>query len=195
MIRFQGVWKRYGRRVALRELDLELPRAAALLVRGPNGGGKSTCLKLMAGLAVPDRGAITVDSIRVGYLGHWPQLMPALSARENLRYQCALYGVDDAAIGPALARVDADAYADVAVAGLSRGMQQRVALARLLAVDADLWVLDEAETGLDAAGRDCLDALVREARRAGRTVVAATHVDFPALADAPVLELREGRRA
>ncbi len=96
MIRARGVAKRYGEKLALRRLDLDLPDGAFLVVTGPNGSGKTTLLRLVAGLAVPSEGTITVDATRaqIGFLGHEPLVYRELTALENLDLYGRLYRVE-----------------------------------------------------------------------------------------------------
>jgi heme exporter protein A len=193
VIRLAGVWKRYGRRPALRDIDLELTAGARLVLRGANGSGKSTLLKIIGGLALPDRGQVERRTRRVAYLGHHAQLLPSLTVRENLRYQAGLYGLAQGALETGMARFGVAHFADLPVRALSRGMQQRVSLARVAALDADLWLLDEADTGLDVEGRDLLATLLLEATAAGKTLVASVHAPLAGLDGDRELTLSEGR--
>lgn len=193
MIRLVGVWKRYGRRPALRGLDLEVRAGETVVLRGANGSGKSTVLKILAGLALPDRGEVYRDYRRAAFLGHHAQLLPSLTVRENLRYQAGLYGLPASDFEAGMVRFGVDRFADVPVRALSRGMQQRVSLARVAALQADLWLLDEADTGLDDEGRALLAALLGEARVAGRTLVASVHTPLDGMGGAREIQLSEGR--
>lgn len=193
MIRLAGVWKRYGRRPALRGIDLDLPAGSRTILRGANGSGKSTLLKLMAGLALPDRGTVARDARRVAYLGHHAQLLPSLTVRENLRYQAGLYRLPAAELEAGMARFGVAAFADLPVRALSRGMQQRVSLARVAALRAELWLLDEADTGLDADGRALLAGLLAEASAAGHTLVASVHAPLDGLTADRDITLGDGR--
>ncbi len=195
MIRLAGVWKRYGRRPALRDVDLELAAGARLVLRGANGSGKSTLLKIIGGLALPDRGQVERRARRIAYLGHYAQLLPSLTVRENLRYQAGLYGLEQRVLESGMARFGVAAFADLPVRSLSRGMQQRVSLARVAALDADLWLLDEADTGLDAEGRELLADLLREAAGAGKTLIASVHAPLAGLDGNRELTLIEGQIA
>lgn len=195
MIRLVGVWKRYGRRPALRGLDLEVRAGETVVLRGANGSGKSTVLKILAGLALPDRGEVHRECRRAAFLGHHAQLLPSLTVRENLRYQAGLYGLPASDLEAGMARFGVDRFADLPVRALSRGMQQRVSLARVAALQADLWLLDEADTGLDVEGRGLLAALLGEARAAGRTLVASVHAPLDGMAGAREIQLSEGRAA
>jgi heme ABC exporter ATP-binding subunit CcmA len=178
MIRARDVAKRYGERLALRSLDLELPSGGFLVVTGPNGSGKTTLLRLLAGLAVPSEGTLTVEATRaeIGFLGHEPLVYRELSALENLDLYGRLYRVGERReqIGMLLERFGLWHVRHDRVSTLSRGMTQRLALCRALLHEPKLLVLDEPFTALDASGADLLDAQLADLRRA-RTFVVSTH--------------------
>ena len=179
--------RRFGRRWAVRNVSAAFAAGELTVVVGHNGAGKSTLLAMLAGLLEPTEGAITALGMplhgfppralraRFGVLGHQPFVYPELTGRENLALIAGLYRRSSAAIAPLLVRVDLDLAADRPARTYSRGMVQRLALARMLLQDADLWLLDEPTTGLDTAGRAfVLDAL-GAARARGRCVVCVTH--------------------
>lgn len=184
------VSRRFGRRWVVRHVSATFRFGELATVIGHNGAGKSTLLALLAGLLRPTAGAITILGeplngfmpralrARVGVLGHQPFVYPELTGRENLELIARLYGRplgDGGAVDALLARVDLELAAARPVRTYSRGMVQRLALARMLLQDADLWLLDEPTTGLDTAGRAfVLDAL-GEARARGCCVVCVTH--------------------
>ncbi len=178
MIRARGVAKRYGEKLALRRLDLDLPDGAFLVVTGPNGSGKTTLLRLVAGLAVPSEGTITVDATRaqIGFLGHEPLVYRELTALENLDLYGRLYRVEERRerIGMLLERFDLWDARHERVSAFSRGMTQRLALCRVLLHEPALLVLDEPFTALDADGAGLLDAQLADLRRE-RTFVVSTH--------------------
>jgi heme exporter protein A len=203
----RGLEKRFGPAVALAGLDLDLPAGHALAVLGPNGAGKSTLLRLVAGLSRPSAGSLTIDGslshrrevrARVGYVGHATLLYAALTARENLVFAGRLYDVPDPA-GRAealLAEEGLGAAADRPVGGFSRGMAQRVAIARGLVHDPPVVLLDEPFTGLDRRAAERLAGRLAALREAGRTLLLVTHDVARAarLADA-ALVLTRGRVA
>ncbi|MBD0329704.1 MAG: ATP-binding cassette domain-containing protein [Thermoleophilia bacterium] len=178
MIRARALSKRFGTRVALAGLDLDVPRGGFLLVTGRNGSGKTTLLRLLAGLAAPTGGALEVatERARVGFLAHEPLLYRQLTAVENLDLYARLYRVAERRerIGMLLERFDLwDARHDP-VGTFSRGMLQRLALCRTLLHEPELLLLDEPFNALDVEGATLLDREL-EAARGERTLVVATH--------------------
>jgi heme exporter protein A len=175
------VHHRYGSLLALRPLDLVVPRGERVAVLGGNGAGKSTLLRLLAGVSLATGGEIRIlglsprrDRLRlrsaVGYLSHQPGLYPQLTALENLQFFCGLHGLPREQALVALQRVDLESSAYRRTCDLSRGLQQRLALARSVLHDPHLLVLDEPDASLDAAGRSLLSDLAY-----GRTLILATH--------------------
>ncbi len=181
-----GLEKEFGPVRALRGLDFEVDRGSTLAVVGPNGAGKSTLLRILAGLARPTRGNLIVQGeiahqrsarSRVGYIGHATLLYPELTARENLLFTANLYGVSNPE-QRSDQLLESQGLADVGnrlVAGFSRGMAQRVAIARGLVHDPSLVLLDEPFTGLDRKAAKQLVSELQNVRAGGRTVVVVTH--------------------
>ncbi|MCC6848068.1 MAG: heme ABC exporter ATP-binding protein CcmA [Deltaproteobacteria bacterium] len=183
-----AVGKAFGRAVVLRDVTLRIDAGEAVAVFGPNGAGKSTMLRLFAGLTAPTSGRLRAFGVagpdpavrrRVGLVAHQSFLYPDLTARENLRFYARMFGLDDAdeRVRTWLDRVALAEAAARPVRLFSRGMEQRLALARALIHDPELVILDEPWTGLDAASADWLVGLLRDLRGRGRTLVVATH-DF-----------------
>lgn len=168
-------------------VDLSVARGEIVLLEGPNGAGKTSILRLCAGLLPIVRGEGTVCGIdiangrdqlgrHVGLLGHRNGLYLDLTAGENVRFWGATVGATDAEVEAAMARLGLSGrLRDVAVKRLSAGQRRRTALACLVARRAELWLLDEPHAGLDAAGRDELDATLTDAARSGATVLVASH--------------------
>jgi heme ABC exporter ATP-binding subunit CcmA len=166
---------------------LRVDRGEIVLLRGPNGAGKTSLLRLCAALLPVERGAGHVlgfdlateaDLVRprVGLLGHHNGLYRDLTVAENVAFWGATVGASTEEVRAAMARLAvAGRLADVAVRSLSAGQKRRVALACLVARRAELWLLDEPHAGLDAAGRDELDDVLRQAAAAGATVLVASH--------------------
>ena len=178
MIRARGLEKRYGRKRALRGVDLDLAPGGFLVVTGPNGSGKTTLLRLCAGLALPSGGTLEIvpDRARVGFLGHEGLLYRDLTALENLDLYGRLYRVPERRerIGMLLGRFGLWDARNERVSAFSRGMVQRLSLCRAFLHDPDLLVLDEPFTALDDEGAAQLDHEL--ASLAGeRTFLVSTH--------------------
>ena len=178
MIRARALEKRYGRRRALKPLDLDLERGGFLVVTGANGSGKTTLLRLVAGLAAPTGGELDVDASRgeLGFVGHEPLLYRDLTALENLDLYGRLYRVRERRerIGMLLERFGLWEVRAERVASYSRGMTQRLALCRALLHEPELLVLDEPFTALDTEGAELLDRQLAELTGAA-TVLLSTH--------------------
>jgi heme exporter protein A len=204
-IELDDLERRYGERVALAGVSVRVEEGQTLAVLGPNGAGKTTLLQVLAGLLRPHGGrAVVLEAElpaerwklpgRVGYLGHEPLLYRELSARENLRYHARLHGVDGARVDVVLAAVGMERRAADPVRELSRGMVQRVAVARAVLHEPDLLLLDEPRANLDPAGAEQLEPLI--GKPSGRTRVLVSHDVRGALAEADiVLRLEQGRPA
>jgi heme exporter protein A len=178
VVEARALEKRYGRKRALRPLDLVVEQDSLLVLTGPNGSGKTTLLRLVAGLAAPTRGTleVRVDRQGLGYLGHEALVYRDLTGLENLDLYGRLYRVPERGerIGMLLERFGLwDARGERASA-YSRGMLQRLALCRTLLHDPALLVLDEPYTALDAEGADLLDRQLAELR-GERTILLSTH--------------------
>ena len=190
----------YGERVVLRDVTVSLEEERTLVVFGPNGAGKTTLLRILGTLLRPHAGKACVlggelpaESWRVrghiGFLGHDPLLYRDLTARENLRYLARLYGVGEGRIDSVLADVGMSARADEPLRTLSRGMVQRVAIARTVLHRPDLLLLDEPFANLDPAAGDLVKPLL-----AAGTRVVTSHDPHRDLEGADVvLGLRGGR--
>lgn len=206
MLAARGLGRRYGRRWVLRGLDLDLPSGSITAVVGPNGAGKTTLLKLLAGLDRPQEGQVLLAGRAIlearerrgaiGLVTHQPRLYPQLSPLELLRFHARIHGLRPRA--PALAAIlDAQGltpWAHRPARTLSRGLAQRLALARALLPDPVVLLLDEPFTGLDPAAAADLAAGLRAARAAGKAILLTTHdlERLPGLADG-LLALRAGR--
>lgn len=172
MISLRGVTVRFGTHVVLDHLDLDLPEGSLTALTGPNGCGKTTLTRVVLGLTPPDDGAVRgVEGLRRAAVFQEDRLCPGLSAVDNVRLVVGRAAAARAALA------DVDLVGDVVllpVADLSGGQRRRVAIARAMAVETDLLVLDEPFTGLDA---DVLPLVLRHVRERcrGRTTLLVTH--------------------
>lgn len=188
-IEARGLVKQFGGRRALDGLDLELPQGAFLSIFGPNGAGKTTLLRELALLARPTGGELRilgVDALeepdvlrsRIGLISHKSMLYGDLTARENLAFFANLYGLEepeaDARIDELLRLVELDHRANDCARTFSRGMQQRLSIARALINDPELVLLDEPYSGLDPHAAELFDRLIARVRD-GRTFVMVSH--------------------
>jgi heme exporter protein A len=184
----RGVEKWYGPLPAVRGIDLALARSEFLTIFGPNGAGKSTLLRMLCGVVRPTRGTVRIrgDEVwgddegwrrRIGLLSHQTFLYPGLTAAENLDFYARLYGLPDrgARIEEALRGVELADRARDRVRTFSRGMQQRLALARTLLHDPEVVFLDEPYTGLDPHASAMLRSVLDRLKDGRRTVVLVTH--------------------
>lgn len=182
-----SVTRNFGRRRAVDGVDLSLQPGQCLALFGPNGAGKTTLLRLVAGLLKPTSGTVTVGGrllrddpsarARVGLVSHQSMLYGALTARENLEFAARLYGLPDPH-GAALRALDLMHMAErehSPVRALSRGLQQRVSVARAIVHDPSVVLLDEPYTGLDAVGSAALTETLRVLRASGATMILVTH--------------------
>ena len=201
----EGLARHFGEREALGDVSLSLGEGQTLVVFGPNGAGKSTLLRVLATLLRPHAGQVRVLGSelpqeawavrgRIGLLGHEPLLYRQLSARENLRFHARLHGVGETRVEELLAAVAMTDRSSEAVRTLSRGMLQRVAVARAVLHDPELLLLDEPYANLDPAAVELVRPLI--GATSGHTRVICSHDPSGGLAEADVvLGLRAGRVA
>jgi len=198
-----GLARHYGEREALGGVSLTLEEGQTLVVFGPNGAGKTTLLRVLASLLRPHAGRVRVLGCelpqeawkvrgRVGLLGHEPLLYRELTARENLRYHARLHGVGEERIGELLRALAIADRCDEPLRTLSRGMVQRVAVARAVLHEPPLLLLDEPHSNLDPAAVELVAPLI--GARSPCTRVICSHDPGGGLAEADlVLGLRAGR--
>ena len=184
-ISIQNVWKFFGDFAAVRDVSLEVPPGTILALLGRNGAGKTTMLRMMAGLSRPSRGDISIsgrgwgkqNSSAVGVVGHGEWIYNDLSARENLEFFGRLYKVDGlaGAIERWLETVGLSRFQNAPVSEFSRGMRQRLAIARAFLHDPRVLLLDEPWTALDDRATQLLSSLLRDAQSRGGSVVVCSH--------------------
>ena len=197
LLALDKVTRFYGPRLIFKDVSLSVRPGTVTLLAGANGAGKSTLLRIMAGLIrpsagsvvwgqrPPDRDAASVkggtgpdgDAPVLGYLGHQTFLYPDLNALENLRFWSALHqrSFPEQALMDALERVELGSFAEEKARGFSRGMAQRLNLARVFLLRPDILLLDEPGTGLDTRSTGILHREIADARAAGAGIVWITH--------------------
>ena len=190
-IRVLNLGKSYGARWVLRQLNFEVGRGEFVVLLGPNGAGKTTLLRILASLIRPSFGEVWMEGLplpreaarvrrQVGVVSHQPLLYTGLTAEQNLSFFARLYGLDH--FGPRirelLDRVGLESRRGEPVASFSRGMQQRLSLARALLHDPHILLLDEPHAGLDPEAAQILDGLLQGVASQERTIV-MTSQDLP----------------
>jgi heme exporter protein A len=185
-IRFENIEKRYGGLYALRRVSLEIAAGECVVLAGRNGSGKTTLLRIAARLVRPSSGSVTfldsgkgpmLGAPKVGFVGHATMVYDELTAEENLVLFARLLGIAEPAAraGILLAEVGLDDRRSSLVRTFSRGMRQRMAIARALLNQPEVLLLDEPATGLDPQGVSWLAETLRRMRNAGRTIVMSLH--------------------
>ncbi len=188
LIEIEGLEKAFGRHRVLRGIHLAIEAGSSVVLFGPNGAGKTTLLRILATLSRPSAGYVRVAGVEIranpegirrylGLVGHMPLLYDDLSAWENLRFYARLYGVErpEARIQELLERVGLWPRRKELVRTFSRGMVQRLAIARALVHNPPILLLDEPDTGLDPQAAEMMTTLLREVGGNARTVLMTTH--------------------
>ena len=188
MIKASAIAKRFGHRFILQGLDFEANEGQIIVLAGPNGAGKTTFLRILASLIKPSLGRLEIAGLlqpdyslearsKLGYLGHQNLLYSDLSAEENLRFYARLYKVENIEnrISKILELFLLSERRRDPVRIFSRGMQQRLAIARALLHEPEILLLDEAHTGLDQAGIKSLNDILIDQAKLGKTIVMASH--------------------
>ena len=191
MIKTYGLTKDYGALRALDHLDLEVPEGAIFGYIGPNGAGKTTTLKILATLLTPTSGRAEVCGLEVGrqsrkirpLIGYMPDFFGVyedMTVSEYLTFFAAAYGLKgerrNKIVNDVLELTDLGGKRDTMVEALSRGMQQRLGLARTLVHDPKVLILDEPASGLDPRARIEIRALLKEVKRMGKTIIISSHI-------------------
>lgn len=197
------IWKSFGGPPVLRDLSLDVRSGEVLALLGANGAGKSTLLQVLAGIMLPNRGEVLISGRPVidpasrrqlGYSGHRSGLYGHLTAGENLCFFADLYGIPYRQADVSLELFGLADYREMPVRLLSRGVVQRLSLARALLHDPRVVLLDEPFTGLDTAAAARFRELVGSLRSRGRSIVITTHLlsEAEEIADSSAV-LRDGR--
>ena len=187
----QNLWVRYGTFDAVKDLSLQIPKGTVFGFIGPNGAGKTSTIKVLATLQNPHKGKALVGGIDVtkepqevrkmiGYMPDFFGVYEDLTTREYLHFFAAAYRIDrkkrDGIVNDVLALTDLTEKIDSPVDALSRGMKQRLGLARVLLHDPDLLLLDEPASGLDPRARIEIRELLRELMKMGKTILISSHI-------------------
>jgi ABC-2 type transport system ATP-binding protein len=189
MIQARGLTRKYGNLTAVRELDLDVPRQTIFGFIGPNGAGKTTTLRMLATLLAPTSGSFTVDGMdpvtdvrgvrrRIGFLPDFFGLYNDLKVWEYLDYFCRAYQVPEPRhrVEQVLHQVQLSAKGSEMVGTLSRGMKQRLGIARALVYAPPVLLLDEPASGLDPLARIALRDLLKQLRADGATIMVSSHI-------------------
>lgn len=178
-------------RLLFDQLNIEINAGDIVQVEGPNGSGKTSLLRILAGLSQPFEGDVFFNNQLIShareefhqnllYLGHLPGVKGEMSALENLRFNLALHGTTDNAINieQTLAEVNLSGFEDSLASHLSAGQHRRISLARLYKSTAKIWILDEPFTAIDKQGVHALEQLFKAHIKQGGCVVLTTHQDL-----------------
>lgn len=197
MLKIEGLKKRFGQAVALDGLNMSVKEGALYGFVGPNGAGKTTTIKIITGLLLPDSGMVTVNGIdvtrepkkvmdKIGYVPDFFGVYDNLKVAEYMEFFASCYGITGLKARRRnmmlLEQVGLDEKADFYVEGLSRGMKQRLCLARALIHDPAILIMDEPTAGLDPRTRYEFKEILKELREQGKTVVISSHI-LPELAE------------
>ena len=191
MIKIQHVSKSYRRVDALKDLSLEIPQGSIYGLIGPNGAGKTTLIRILAALLIPNAGLVWFDEEevsktpaliqrKVGYMPDFFGVYPDLTSVEYLEFYAGIHGIprkkQASTVNDLLELVDLSSKRDALVEKLSRGMKQRLCLARALVHDPEVLLLDEPASGLDPRARVELRELLRTLQGMGKTIIISSHI-------------------
>ena len=191
MIKIQHVYKSYRRVDALKDLSLEIPQGSIYGLIGPNGAGKTTLIRILAALLIPNAGLVWFDEEevsktpaliqrKVGYMPDFFGVYPDLTSVEYLEFYAGIHGIprkkQASTVNDLLELVDLSSKRDALVEKLSRGMKQRLCLARALVHDPEVLLLDEPASGLDPRARVELRELLRTLQGMGKTIIISSHI-------------------
>lgn len=187
-IDIQGLSKAYGRTVALRNLNLQVPWGQVLTVLGPNGSGKTTLIKILATLSKPDEGSVKIAGWDLDKNGQWLRGMVGvvthdsllyndLTGHENLKFAARMFAIDNAdeRVESVTQQLGVTTRLDQKVGALSHGWKKRISLARALLHDPPILLMDEPESGIDQQALTSLEYIVKDETRPSRTIILTTH--------------------
>lgn len=189
MISVRGLTRLFGSNAVVEDVSFDVGRSEIVALLGPNGAGKTTTLRMLGGLIAPTRGSVAIDNVpltpvtgavlraRIGFLTETPGLWDRLTVRENLAVYAGLYGLaqPERAVDRALETFELSARADARAAELSKGLRQKVALARALLHEPTVLLLDEPTSGLDPEVTRSVRHLLEDRRAAGCAILVSTH--------------------
>ena len=187
-ILLEGVTKRFGAHTAVDSLDLEIPRGSVYGLLGPNGSGKTTTIRMMMGILIPDEGRVSLfgrspgvaQNTRVGYLPEERGVYRKMKVRDLLVFLGEIRGLErpEAARRASdwLDRLELDAWADKRTQDLSKGMQQKVQFIGTVLHEPEILILDEPFSGLDPINQEVLESIVLEFQEKGTTILFSTHL-------------------
>ncbi len=186
IIEINGLSKKFGRHVALDDVSLSVESGESFAILGPNGAGKTTLVRTLSTLLKPTSGSVKIAGFdaseepegikrKIGVVSHNPFLYDDLSARENLAFYADLYGVGRERVEALLKKVGLQERKDNLVCEFSRGMKQRLSIARALLHDPEILILDEPGAGLDIQSKRMFYDTIKELNANGTTVVLTTH--------------------
>lgn len=190
-VQIKDLWVTYGAVHAVRGVSFEIPKGEVFGFIGPNGAGKTSTIKVLATLIAPDHGRVTIGGInvtddplairkRIGYMPDFFGVYEDLTANEYLHFFAAAYDIPtsqrERTVGDVLALTDLTAKAGAPVDSLSRGMKQRLGLARVLLHDPDLLLLDEPASGLDPRARIEMREMLLALKEMGKTILISSHI-------------------
>lgn len=191
LVEIKSLWVRYGKTIAVRNLFLSIPKGEVFGFIGPNGAGKTSTIKVLATLLRPAFGSVRINGVdalsrpdlvrrQIGYMPDFFGVYDDLTVAEYLHFFAAAYRLDGArrkaVVGDVLALTDLTEKRDTPVEALSRGMKQRLGLARVLLHDPELLLLDEPASGLDPRARIEVRELLKELKRMGKTILVSSHI-------------------
>lgn len=178
MLTVEGLSVARGGIAVLEGLSFTLSAGRGLVLRGPNGLGKTTLLRTLAGLQPPMAGRISLSSDALAYASHADGLKPTLTALENLRFWASVFGTSEVQVTRALTEMNLEALIDRPAQNLSAGQKRRLGLARMLVTGRPVWVFDEPTVSLDAASVALFADMIRRHLAGGGAALMATHIDL-----------------